>query len=73
VVVRTLVDIGDAELKALDHLAKVEKVSRAALIRKAVGDFLDRNNGEREFEAFGLWGDRAIDGLAYQEKIRSEW
>jgi predicted transcriptional regulator len=57
----------------LDHLAKVEKVSRAALIRKAVGDFLDRNNGEREFEAFGLWGDRAIDGLAYQEKIRSEW
>jgi predicted transcriptional regulator len=54
VVVRTLVDIGDAELKALDHLAKVEKVSRAALTRKAVGDSLDRNNREREFEAFGL-------------------
>jgi predicted transcriptional regulator len=70
---RTLVDIGDAELRALDHLAKAKKVSRASLIRKAVGDLLDRNNRETEVEAFGLWGDRAIDGLDYQETIRSEW
>lgn len=70
---RTLVDIGDAELKALDNLAKAEKVSRASLIRKAVDDFLDRNNRGKEAEAFGLWGNRAIDGLAYQEKIRNEW
>jgi predicted transcriptional regulator len=70
---RTLVDIGDAELKALDHLAKAGKVSRAALIRKAVSDYLDRNNREKEAEAFGLWEDEAIDGLVYQEKIRSEW
>jgi Arc/MetJ-type ribon-helix-helix transcriptional regulator len=24
-------------------------------------------------EVFGLWADRHIDGLAYQEKIRAEW
>jgi len=24
-------------------------------------------------EAFGLWADRHIDGLAYQENIRAEW
>ncbi len=70
---RILVDIGDAELKALDNMAKADKVSRASLIRKAVGDFLDRNNRQKEADAFGLWGDRAIDGLAYQDKIRSEW
>jgi predicted transcriptional regulator len=70
---RTLVDIGDAELKALDHLAKAEKVSRASLIRRAISDYLDRNNREHEARAFGLWGSEAIDGPSYQERIRSEW
>ncbi len=70
---RTLVDIGEREFKALDRLAQREKMSRAALIRKAVDDFLARNNVDSEAEAFGLWGDRKIDGLAYQDDIRSEW
>ena len=70
---RTLVDIGEREVEALDRLAQRKKMSRAALIRKAVDDFLARNNADSEAEAFGLWGDRKIDGLAYQEAIRSEW
>ncbi|MFK0165171.1 ribbon-helix-helix protein, CopG family [Rhizobium sp. NPDC090279] len=99
-------DIGDPEVKALDRLAQREKTSRAALIRKAVDDFLarnsvraiqlfmeslkrsiflfSRNSGRKtavhfswscsssEEEAFGLWGDRKVDGLAYQKDIRSE-
>ncbi|MBB2671475.1 UNVERIFIED_ORG: putative transcriptional regulator [Rhizobium esperanzae] len=68
-----MVDIGDPEVKALDRLAQREKSSRAALIRKAINDFLARNNADIEAEAFGLWGDRKIDGLAYQENMRSEW
>lgn len=70
---RTLVDIGDPEVKALDRLAQREKVSRAALIRKAIDDFLVRNSSTSEAEAFGLWGNRTVDGLAYQEDVRSEW
>ncbi|MBB3918829.1 CopG family transcriptional regulator [Rhizobium fabae] len=70
---RTLVDIGDPEVKALDRLAQREKMSRAALIRKAINDFLARNNADIEAEAFGLWGDRKIDGLTYQENMRREW
>ncbi len=70
---RTLVDIGDQEVKALDRLARRKKMSRAALIRKAIDDFLARNNADSEVEAFGLWGAGKIDGLAYQEDIRSEW
>ncbi|MBB3136970.1 putative transcriptional regulator [Rhizobium pisi] len=70
---RTLVDIGDPEVKALDRLAQREKMSRAALIRKAINDFLARNNADIEAEAFGLWGDRKIDGLTYEENMRSEW
>ncbi|KAA1184453.1 CopG family transcriptional regulator [Rhizobium tropici] len=70
---RILVDIGDPEVKALDQLAQREKVSRAALIRKAIDDFLARNASISEVEAFGLWADQKVDGLAYQKDIRNEW
>lgn len=70
---RTLVDIGDSELKALDELSKKEKRSRAALIREAINDYLARRRGRLEGDAFGLWGRRKVDGLAYQEQVRGEW
>lgn len=70
---RTLVDIGDAEVKALDQMASEQKVSRAALIRQAIDGFLKVQASKAEGDAFGLWGDRAIDGLAYQEDLRREW
>ena len=37
---RTLVDLGEAQAKALDDLAKSAKRSRATLIRDAVADYL---------------------------------
>jgi metal-responsive CopG/Arc/MetJ family transcriptional regulator len=70
---RILTDIGDSQLAALDRLAKREKMSRAALIRHAVDDVLAKHRQENQSDAFGLWGDRTIDGLAYQEKLRAEW
>jgi metal-responsive CopG/Arc/MetJ family transcriptional regulator len=70
---RTLVDLGDAQLRALDELSKKEKRSRAALIRQAIDDYLGKRREEREGDAFGLWGKRKIDGLANQRKVRSEW
>ena len=41
-----MVDIGAPEVKALDRLAQREKMSRAALIRKAIKDFLAKNNAD---------------------------
>ena len=70
---RTLVDLGDAQLKALDELSKKEKRSRAALIRRAIDDYLAKQSDKQEGDAFGLWGKRKVNGLAYQEKVRSEW
>ncbi|WP_160005196.1 ribbon-helix-helix protein, CopG family [Rhizobium sp. 18055] len=70
---RTLVDIGEDDLKALDTIAATENVSRASLIRKAVSVFLDQNSLSERRQAFGLWGDRKVDGLAYQEEMRGEW
>lgn len=70
---RTLVDIGDDELRALDRLAEAGKVSRASLIREAIHDYLGRNAKENRTAAFGLWGNGTVDGLKYQEEMRSEW
>lgn len=70
---RILVDLGDAQLEALDELSKNEKQSRAALIRQAIDDYLAKRRSKKEGDAFGLWGKRKVDGLAYQEKVRSEW
>lgn len=70
---RTLVDIGNAELKALDRIARKLNVSRAALIRQAIDGFLKVQASKTEDDAFGLWGDHAIDGIAYEEDLRREW
>jgi metal-responsive CopG/Arc/MetJ family transcriptional regulator len=70
---RTLVDLGDAQIQALDDLSKMEKTSRAALIRQAIDEYLAARRRRRDRDAFGLWGDHAVDGLAYQEKARAEW
>jgi metal-responsive CopG/Arc/MetJ family transcriptional regulator len=70
---RTLVDLGDSQIQALDELSKKEKRSRAALIRQAIDDYLAKRHSNQEGDAFGLWGRRKVDGLAYQEKVRREW
>jgi Arc/MetJ-type ribon-helix-helix transcriptional regulator len=74
---RTLVDIPEEQIEALDRLSRAERKSRAAIIRAAVADYLkERDQAERKaaIEAgFGLWKDLGIDGLEYQERIRAEW
>jgi metal-responsive CopG/Arc/MetJ family transcriptional regulator len=70
---RTLVDLSDAQLRELDELSKAEKRSRAALIREAIDDFLAKRRRKHQGDAFGLWGQRQIDGLVYQERVRREW
>lgn len=68
---RTLVDLVDSQIAALDRLAKRQDRSRASLLREAVDDYLGRHCPDDDDEAFGLWGAR--DGLAFQEQARSEW
>ena len=49
---RTLVDLGDAQLQALDELSRKEKRSRAALIRRAIDDYLAKQRDKQEDAAF---------------------
>ena len=70
---RILVDLGETQVQALDELAHKEKRSRAAVIRQAIDEYLVRRQKLEELDAFGLWGERKIDGLAYQEQVRGDW
>lgn len=70
---RALVDLGDAQVRMLDELAKKERQSRAALIRQAIDEYLAKRRSKQIGDAFGLWGHRKTDGLAYERKMRSEW
>jgi metal-responsive CopG/Arc/MetJ family transcriptional regulator len=72
---RTLVDIPDDQIEQLNKLAEREKVSRASLVRQAVADLLAskrQSNDDAIAAAFGIRPDME-DGLAYQERLRSEW
>ncbi len=70
---RTLVDIPEADVRALEDLGRQRRVSRAKIIRQALREFLVKNGRAELDEAFGLWSDHAEDGLEYQRRIRSEW
>jgi len=70
---RILVDVGESQLRELDELSKQEKRSRTALIRDAIDDLLTKRRRKHEGDAFGLWGSRRVDGLVYQNRLRSEW
>jgi metal-responsive CopG/Arc/MetJ family transcriptional regulator len=70
---RTLVDIPKAQLEALAEIGARRKLSRAAVIREAIAVYLGQHRRPGRTDAFGLWGQRKVDGLAYQEKMRGEW
>jgi predicted transcriptional regulator len=70
---RTLIDLPDAQIRALAALCDKVNQPRAAVIREAVAEYLDRHAATAADAAFGLWGADAMDGLAYQEKVRDEW
>ncbi len=73
---RTLIDLKEEDIRALDEAAKREGVSRASLMREAIAEYLGRRRKAGADVGFGAWkkaGQPHVDGLAYQEKIRKEW
>lgn len=69
---RTLVDLPERQLKQLTALSRSRKTSRAELIRQAVAGYLAQNRAGIE-DSFGLWKNRGVDGLEFQETLREEW
>ncbi len=71
---RTLIDIPQDKLEQIDTIAKTNHISRAALIRVAIGEYIANHQKPYDFiQAFGLLKDNAIDGLDLQRQLRREW
>jgi hypothetical protein len=74
---RTIVDLPDEQIRALDSYSKKHGVSRAEAVRRAVAMFLPRRRQQRldfrNHPAFGSWKSRDIDPADYQAKMRAEW
>lgn len=72
---RTIVDIPEDQIEALDRLRGPRKVSRSALIRAAVKVYLREHDtpGLKDLPGFGSWKGKGEDGLDYQRKVREEW
>jgi len=71
--VRTIVDIPDQFIESLDRLGNTNHQSRAAIIREAIADFLKVKSLPPSEAAFGIWKNRKMDGLEYQNELREEW
>jgi predicted transcriptional regulator len=70
---RTLINMDENQIREIDRLARDQNRSRASVVREAVSNYLLRQSTDAREDAFGLWGRRKVDGLAYQEKMRGEW
>ncbi|WP_058553637.1 CopG family transcriptional regulator [Thiohalocapsa sp. ML1] len=70
---RTVIDLPDEQIEPLKAAAASLDVSRAELIRRAVTEYLRRFEAPADDAAFGIWRQHDEDGLAYQERVRSDW
>ncbi len=70
---RILIDLPDTQVEALSMLVKVERRPRAALIRDAIEAYISGHRASNGTDVFGMWQQREIDGLEYQQELRAEW
>lgn len=77
---RTIVDIPEDQVKALDVLGKKHDLSRAELVRRAVAQYLEgeqKSQKSKLDQYFGILKGSdlfdGMDGLAWQKKMRAEW
>jgi hypothetical protein len=54
-------------------LVEVEQRPRAAVIRDAIEAYISQHKPMLGADAFGLWKSKKVDGLEYQQELRSEW
>lgn len=69
---RILVDLPQPCVEELNAIAAAEKLPRAEVIRRAVAAYVEQHRPSTA-DVFGIWKKRGIDGVQYQEDMRSEW
>ncbi|HYN06677.1 MAG TPA: ribbon-helix-helix protein, CopG family [Vicinamibacterales bacterium] len=70
---RTIIELPQAQVDALDLMCRREGISRAEAIRRAIARHVREERRSADDPAFGLWRAHPVDGLAYQQRLRDEW
>jgi metal-responsive CopG/Arc/MetJ family transcriptional regulator len=70
---RTLVDIPAEDLELLNGVVKTLAISRAEFVRRAIAQSLEPHRQAQKLEAFGIWSQKPVDGVEYQQRMREEW
>jgi metal-responsive CopG/Arc/MetJ family transcriptional regulator len=70
---RTIVELPQEQIDALDGICRTEGISRAEAVRRAVALLVTERAAAAGRHAFGLWKGRGTDGVAYQRRVRGEW
>jgi metal-responsive CopG/Arc/MetJ family transcriptional regulator len=70
---RILIALPDSQVNDLAVIVEAEQRPRAAVIRDAIEAYVSQRKRTLGADVFGLWKSKKIDGLAYQQELRSEW
>lgn len=71
---RTIIDLEEAAIQALDQVAQTRGTSRAAVVREAVGRYLITECPAHPPTAcFGRWAGRGADPETAIATLRDEW
>ncbi|WP_199545343.1 ribbon-helix-helix protein, CopG family [Paraburkholderia kururiensis] len=70
---RILIDLPDSQIEDLTVIVEAEQRPRAAVIRDAIEAYIAQRKRALGVDVFGLWKSRKVDGLIYQQELRSEW
>ena len=73
---RTLISLPEEEVQILQTLGEIKKLSRAEMIRRAVRDYIAKNEKHINSgldDAFGILKSKKIDAIELQKSLRNEW
>ncbi len=75
---RTIISISDQDNKWLNQQAKLRKISKTELVRRAIKSYQELQNVNQELNFAALLEKtsgllKIKDGLEYQQMLRDEW
>jgi metal-responsive CopG/Arc/MetJ family transcriptional regulator len=73
VIMRTIIDLPEVQVKALAELCRKKGISRAEAVRRALAGMLGNESENAREKAFGAWKKKKIDSPKFVEKLRGEW
>ena len=70
-----MIKVSDEDITLLDRIAADQKLSREALVARAIHLLPTTVQGQGPLSraAFGIWADVQEDGVAYQQRMREQW